>query len=360
MAEKDEKTEQPTDRRKGKAEEKGDIARSKDLTAAVSLFLTVLMFAVFMSYFSRILVDFSKKYFSRVGEIDITMYSIYYIGKDFFSNFLLVVAPIFLLLIIVAFVMEMLQGQGFRIVTENLKIKWEKVFFLGEIPNGLKKILMSPEAMGELVKSIVKVFIIFGIAYTVIRAQLPAIMELPFTSLEHILEIMGKVFLKLSLYIILFLLVLGVVDYLWQRYRYIKKLKMSKEDIKDEFKQTEGDPKIKSRQRKIQFQWAMRRMMAEVPEADVVITNPSHYAVALQYEYKKMKSPKLLAKGKDLIAQKIKEIAKEHDIPVVENPPVARAVFASVEIGDFIPAELFKPIAEILAYIYKLKGKRLA
>jgi len=134
---------------------------------------------------------------------------------------------------------------------------------------------------------------------------------------------------------------------------------MSKQDKKDEYKQTEGDPKVKGKQKQIQFQWAMQRMMSEVPQADVVITNPTHYAVVIKYEFKKMQSPKLLAKGKNLIAENIKEVARKNNVPIVENPPVARAVFAGVEIGQFIPEELFKPVAEILAYIYKLKGKRL-
>lgn len=357
--EKDEKTEQPTSRRKQDAEKKGDVPRSKDLAASAGLFLTLMFFAIFMPYFGKVTLEFWKKYLSRVGEIQITSTSVFWVGKDFFYTFLVLVVPLFILLVAAALMMEVLQAGGLKIVSENLRIKWEKVFFLAEIPKGLKKIMVSLEALFELFKSIVKVIIIFTIAFITLRAEIPGLLDLPNTSVINILETMAKIFLRLALYIVIFLLILSLVDYLWQRHQYIKKLKMSKQDVKDEHKQAEGDPQVKAQQRKIQFQWAMRRMMAEVPEADVVITNPEHYAVALKYEYEKMKSPQLIAKGKDLIAQRIKETAREHNVPIVENPPVARAVYAAVELNAFIPGELFKPVAEILAYIYKLKGKKV-
>jgi flagellar biosynthetic protein FlhB len=356
---KESKTEKPTERRLTDAEKKGDVPRSKDMAASTSLLFTILFFVFFMPYFAEITVNFWKQYFGEAGEMAITPASISFFGKDFFNTYLKLILPLFLLLILVAFLVELVQSGAFRIVSENLRIKWEKVFFLAEIPKGLKKILMSAEALFELAKSILKVAVIFAIAYLSIRSDIPAILQLPKTPLMNILITMGRVFLKLAFSITVFLLLLSVLDYLWQRYRYMNKLKMSKQDVKDEFKQAEGDPQVKSRQKRIQFQWAMRRMMAEVPEADVVITNPTHYAAALKYESPKMHSPQVVAKGKDLVAQRIKEVAREHDVPVVENPPVAQAIFGAVEIGEFIPEKLFKPVAEILAYIYKLKGKRV-
>jgi len=356
---KESKTEEPTQRRLTDAEKKGDVPRSKDLTATASLFFSLLLFALFMPHFGRTTVAFWRKYFSQAGEITVTPLTINQYGRDFFGTYLELMIPVFLTLIIVAVMMEIVQSGAFRIVTENLKIKWEKVWIFPELPKGLKKILISAEALFELAKSLVKVAAIGFIAYYTISSQVPAILQLPATSLDNIMLVMGKVFLLLAFNITLFLLAISLLDYLWQRYRYTEKLKMSKQDVKDEFKQAEGDPKVKGKQRQIQFQWAMRRMMAEVPEADVVITNPTHYAVALKYELKKMHSPQLVAKGKDLIAEKMKEVARQNEVPVVENPPVARALFASVEIGDFIPEKLFKPVAEILAYIYKLKGRKV-
>ncbi|MCP5105435.1 MAG: flagellar biosynthesis protein FlhB [bacterium] len=356
---KGEKTEDPTERRKQDAEKKGDIPRSKDLAATMGLFSTIIFFSLFMPVFAKTAVQFWKQYFSRAAEIEINQASLVYLGKDSFATFLKLVVPLFLLLVVVAVLVEIVQAGGLKIIPENLRIKWDKVNFLAKIPEGLKKVIMSVEALTELIKSILKVIVIGAIAFFTLRPEITGLLELPHTSVVNIMMVMGRIFLKLSFYIVLFMIVLSVLDYLWQRHRYIDKLKMSKQDVKDEHKQAEGDPKVKGRQKRIQYQWAMRRMMAEVPEADVVITNPSHYAVALKYDFQKMKSPKLLAKGKELIAQKIKEVAKKNNVPIVENPPVARAVYTSVEVNDYIPSELFKPIAEILAYIYKLKGKKV-
>lgn len=356
---KESKTEEPTSRRLEDAKKKGDVPRSKEMASSVGLLFTLLFFALFMPYFGSTMVIFMQKYFNNAAEWDVTASTVSSFGSDFFWAFVQLVLPLFLLLIVVAVIVEVVQAGGIKIIAENLRVKWEKFFILSEIPRGLRKILLSAEALFELAKSIVKVIIIGFIAYFSIAGDIPVLLQLPKLPLGEILKKMGLVLLKLTFAVTVFLLVLAVLDFLWQRYRYNQKLKMSKQDIKDEFKQTEGDPLIKSRQRQIQFRWALRRMMAEVPEADVVITNPTHYAVALKYEHKKMQSPKLVAKGKNLIAERIKQVAREHDVPMVENPPLARAVYDAIDIGEFIPRELFKPIAEILAYIYKLKGKKV-
>lgn len=357
---KESKTEQPTQRRLQDAQNKGDVPRSKDLVSSIALLFSLFFFALFMPSFTSTISTFTKKYLGRVAELDVTESTVVIFGKDFFWTYLKLVMPFFLMLISVILLMEVIQGGGLRLVVENMRIKWEKVFFLSQIPRGLKKILASTEALFDLVKSLVKVVCIGVIAYIIVAGEIPVLLQLPHKKLTEILQIMGSIFVKLTFYIAIFLLALAVLDYLWQKFRYTQKLRMSKQDVKDEYKQTEGDPQIKGRQKQIHYQWAMRRMMAEVPEADVVITNPTHYAIALKYEYKKMHSPQLVAKGKDLIAERIKEVAREHNVPIVENPPVARSIFDAVELFQFIPGEFFKPVAEILAYIYKLKGKRFS
>jgi len=206
----------------------------------------------------------------------------------------------------------------------------------------------------------VKVLIIGLIAFFSIKSDLILLTTMPLQGVEDILLFMGRVFFKLVLNIVIFLLILSIFDYMWAKWRYMQGMKMSKDEIKDEYKMHEGDPKIKSKRRSIQMRLAMQRMMAAVPKADVVITNPEHYAVALVYEYKKMVAPKVLAKGKGLVARRIKEIAQENRVPLVENPLLARGLFAAVEVGDLIPAEHFKAVAEVLAYIYRLKGRKVA
>ncbi len=359
-AEKEGKTEKPTDRRLQEAEESGDIPRSRDLATTVGLLFTLFFFALFAPNMVHTTISFWKKSFLKIGQVSLTPSSLDKIGKDFFFTFMELVLPILLLLAAVAILMEVVQAKSFRFNKGALHIKWEKVFIFGEFFKGLKKILVSVESLFELLKAVVKVTIIGYAAYLTIKSDIPALLQLPYTPLVNVLTVMGKMFFRLSFNITVILLILALLDYLWQRYRYMKKLKMTKQEVKDEWKRAEGDPLIKSRQRKIMFQWAMRRMMMEVPKADVVITNPTHYAVALKYESKKMTSPQLVAKGKDLVAEKIKEVARENKVPIIENPPVAQAVFAAVEIGDFIPEKLFKPVAEILAYIYKLKGRKVA
>jgi flagellar biosynthetic protein FlhB len=166
-------------------------------------------------------------------------------------------------------------------------------------------------------------------------------------------------FLKMMAAALVVLFVLAVADYLYQRYEFMKKMRMSKQELRDEQKQTEGDPQIKARLRQLREQRARQRMMQAVPEADVVITNPTHYAVALKYDIKKMDAPQMVAKGVDAIAQKIREVAGENKVPIVENPALARALYDSMEIEQTIPREHFKAVAEVISYVFKLKGKKL-
>ncbi len=353
MSEKDRKTEKPTQWRLQKAKDKGDVPRSRELGSSVSLLLSVLLFAMFMSYSGNIIIKFMKSYFNIITDWEIDINRIGDIYNDSFIIYIKLLLPLFLVLIFAAFIVNILQGGGFKINTENLKFNFSKF----NIIKGLKKIMFSVETIAELIKSILKVVIIGGIAYITVHPYLTDLINLPQTTIANILHVMGKIFFSLVFNIVIFLLILSILDYIWAKYRYMQRMKMTKDEVKDEYKQREGDPKIKSKQRGIQYQKAIQRMMAEVPKADVVITNPDHYAVALKYEYKKMKSPKLVAKGKNLVAERIKKVAKENNVPVVENPPLARGLFFNVEVNEFIPSEFFKPVAEVLAYIYKLKGK---
>jgi flagellar biosynthesis protein FlhB len=354
MAEKDEKTEKPTSFRLQKAKEKGDVPRSRELSMSVSLLMTVLFFALYVPVIGRTLIEQMRLYLGSAGERAVGIAALRLIWHDSFFVWLRMLGPLFALLIAVAFLMNVVQG-GFRMVLEHLKFKSTPF----KILSGLKRILVSPEALMELLKSMVKVAVIGYIAYAAIRNDVPGLLLLAETPLEGIMRALGALLFKVAIRIVVFLLALSVLDVLWTRWRHKAKLKMSKQEIKEEYKQIEGDPRVKNRRRAIQYQRAIQRMMGEVPKADVVITNPSHFAVALRYEYKKMVSPRLVAKGQDLVAERIKQVARENGVPVVENPPLARGLYGSVDVGEFIPGEFFKPVAEVLAYIYRLKGRRI-
>jgi flagellar biosynthetic protein FlhB len=220
--------------------------------------------------------------------------------------------------------------------------------------SGLKK-LLSLRSLVELAKSILKLVIIFGIAYLVLNRyldQIPGLMQL---SIGSILGFIGHVSFQMCLYTCMVLFLLAVLDFAYTKWQHHQDLKMTKQEVKDEYQQREGDPSVKARIRSIQREMARRRMMEAVPDATVVITNPTHLAIALKYE-EGMPAPQVVAKGAGFVAQKIKSIAAENDIPLVENKALARTVFQSTEINDYIPANLYRAVAEVLAYVYRLKG----
>ena len=217
--------------------------------------------------------------------------------------------------------------------------------------------LFSRQAAAELAKSIFKFAIIGWVAYATIRAEWAQIVSLWNLEAGQIFRYVGQVSFQLFLKTVLVMAALAGLDYAFQRWSYEKSLRMTRREVQDEFKQTEGDPLIKSRIRSIQRELARRRMMAEVPKADVIITNPTHLAVALQYQYKDMSAPKVVAKGAELVAEKIKEIAKAHGVPLVENKPLAQALYKTVDLGQTIPSSLYRAVADILAYVYRLRGK---
>lgn len=338
-----------------KAKEKGNVPRSRELAMAFTLLVSIFFFALFTPVMGRTMVNMTRFYLGSAVEKEVNLGSLQLIVNDALSNYLKIVGPLFLILICSIFLVNVVQG-GFRIVPSNLKVKWEKLNFF----KGIKKVVVSAESAFELVKSLVKVLVIGLIAYLTIKSDIFLVLNMPNQSVEEILLLMGRIFFKLILHIVIFLLILSVIDYIWVKWRFIQGMKMSKDEIKDEYKMHEGDPKIKSKRRSMQMRQAMQRMMAAVPKADVVITNPEHYAVALVYEYKKMTAPKVLAKGRGVVARRIKQIAQENKVPLVENPPLARGLFAAAEVGDFIPAEYFRAVAEVLAYIYRLKGRKVA
>ena len=240
---------------------------------------------------------------------------------------------------------------GFVYAPKKLEPNWNKLNIFAAMTQfiNMKKIV-------ESLKGIIKITVIAFIGVLVIRPYLEKVNLMPGMETVAILSFIHKIVVLLIFTVVIAVLVIAVADYAYQKYQHLKKLRMTKQEVKDEYKQMEGDPLVKSRIRQVRMERARHRMMDAVPRADVVIVNPTHYAVALEYKMEKMDAPVVVAKGLDNLALRIREIAEEHDIPIVENPPLARALFASVELDQSIPAEHFKAVAEVIGYVMQLKN----
>ena len=346
-----ERTEKATGKKRQEARKKGQVAQSREISSAMILLTALGVFYFAGSWIFWNLSGIISGVFQNIGSLrfagitDASAFSI-----EYFSQFMLVLLPIFMPLAVVGFVANVMQV-GFLISSEAIALKPSK---LNPI-SGMKR-FVSLKSMVELGKSIIKVLFIGGIAYLLVKVEIQEFPMLIHREVGQILVFIARVSLKVCFFVCVALIVLAIVDYIYQRWQYEQDLKMTKQEVKDEQKQTYGDPKVKARIRGVQMEMARRRMMEAVPEADVVITNPTRLAIALKFDAREMIAPRVLAKGAGHIAGRIREIAREHQIPVVEEKPLAQALYKMVEIGDYIPAELYRAVAEVLAYVYRLKG----
>lgn len=263
------------------------------------------------------------------------------------------VLPVMFAILIIGLAVNIYQV-GFMLTTEPLEFKLDK---LNPI-NGFGRIF-SKRSLIELFKSIFKIIIIGYFLWLYLKDQIPLLPQFIFFDLPHSLATAADIIFTMAFQVVGVIMVLGAADYAYQKWQTTQDLMMTKQEVKDEYKQTEGDPQIKSKIKQKQRQMAMQRMMSEVPKADVIVTNPTHLAVALKYS-KGMVAPVVVAKGQDLVAERIKQIAREHHIIIVENKPVARALYQAVEVGGVVPAELYQAVAEIIAYVYRIKHRRTA
>ena len=351
MAEKsfEEKTEQPTSQKREEVRRKGQVAKSRELPSVAVLLSGLLTLAIFSSYMYTHLQTVVVRMLSGFPVGDFNYLDFMAVAKEIIILFILIMAPLMAAVFISALVSNIVQV-GFMFSGESIAPKLSKVSPL----KGLAR-LFSPQSAMELFKSLAKLILVGSVGYVAIKAEMKTLHLLPDMEINAIISYILFANLKIFLKCTLTMIVIVISDYAFQRWQFEKQIKMSKKEVKDEMKRTEGDPLIKSRIRSIQMEMARRRMMQDVPKADVVITNPTHFAVAVKYDGLSMKAPKLLAKGADGVARKIKEIAIAHQIPVVENKELARSLFNLVKIGNEIPASLYQAVAEILAYIYKLK-----
>ncbi|MCM3742848.1 flagellar biosynthesis protein FlhB [Sporosarcina luteola] len=347
-----EKTEKATPKKRLDSRKKGQVLKSQDVTTAIVL-LFVFLFLFFAAGFmrDRFFVFFTHSFTESVAikALDIDQTMILYINMIVQMAYILL--PIMAVAVIAGIVGNLMQF-GLLFTGEPLKFDLKKI----DPIKGLKRIF-SIRAIVELLKSLLKISFIGSVTTFILMTNIEKVLGLAFKTPHDTLVTVGQLVALMGIVASFVLLFISVLDYFYQKFDYEKNLRMSKQDIKDEYKNTEGDPIIKSRIKQRQREMAMRRMMQEVPQADVVITNPTHFAIALKYDDEKMDAPVVIAKGADFVAQKIKLIAKEHDIVMVENRPLARAMYDEVEIGDRIPDQFFKTVAEILAYVYRIQRK---
>jgi len=344
------KTEQPTPKRREMARKKGEVARSKDLSAALVLLTGLVCLALWGPVLGRKVMEMLRLWLGQLhpGLVGPNQMSALFMSFGItLGGFM---APIFVSLSAAAILSNYVQV-GKILSTERIAPDLSRLQFF----KGFQR-LFSPNTLVELVKSLAKISLIGLVAYYSVKRELPGVMPLLDQSVGQLLLHLSGTSFRVAVRIILALLALGALDYLYQRYRFEKNLRMTKQEVKDEMRQVDGDPKIKARIKSLMRQMATKRMMAEVPKADVVVTNPTHYAVALKYDSATMIAPQVVAKGRGFIALKIIALAQEVGVPRVENRELARSLYRVVEVGKSIPTSLYRAVAEVLAYIYRLRG----
>ncbi len=344
----DERTEPATPKRREEARKKGNVPKTRELSSALLIISLAILFYFYGNSFNLSLMEMFEYYWGNLPH-SISLSMIITLMLSVEQYFLKIIAPVFITFTLVVLFSHLIQT-GFIFSTQAITPDLSRISPV----NGLKR-LFSISALVELLKSMIKLFIIGYLAYKVLAPEAANLSSFMSAPVSQTLLYASKLCFKLLMSCGTALLVISLLDYLFQRYQYEQNLKMTKQEVKEEMKEREGDPKIKARIRNLQRQLAMSRMMQEVPKADVVITNPTKIAVAIKYDSKSMYAPKIVAKGYGYIASKIKEIARRYGIPVLENKWLAR-MLVKIDVGDYIPAKLYRAVAEILAYIYQLRG----
>ncbi len=345
------KTEKPTPKRISDARKKGNIAKSSDMNnAAVLLTASVLLYFNWPPI-AALLRNMMTERLAHFPQQDLTLDLLTLLAAQIASSVGVALAPILLSLLIVGIAVNYAQV-GNLVTFETIKPKLEK---LNPI-NGLKR-LFSLRSTVEAIKGMAKIALIGWICYGVISDRYVELATAYGTGLLGLGTLLGTTAWSIAWRVMLALVILGLVDYAYQRFEWEKGLKMTKQEVKDEWKQAEGSPEVKSEIKKRQRKMAQQRMMSEVPKASVVITNPTHFAVAVKYERDAMEVPVVLAKGTDLVAKRIREVAQEAGVPMIENKPIAQALYKQVEVGDEIPPELYAAVAEILVAVQRANRK---
>lgn len=352
-----EKTEPATAKKLQDARENGQVAKSQELNHAIGLISLFLMLKMFISFVGEHLLNGFPMIYNKIPDIinesigGLSVFVIQRVINNVMITILQILSPFFVIGFSLSVLINILQVK-WKITTKPMKPKISKLNPL----NGFKRIF-SKDSLFELLKSIVKIILIIYVAYTSIKDHQNELFLLYDIPLFQVILLIGTIVIDTGLKISFVYLIVGIADLIYQRHKFKEDMKMTKQEVKDEYKNIEGNPEIKGRQRSKMREASQRRMMQSLPSADVVITNPTHYAVAIKYDSQKNSAPIVVAKGEDFLAQKIRETAKEHHIEIVENKPLARMLYANVEVGELVPPELYQAVAEVLAFVYHLQGK---
>lgn len=354
FAEGADKSEEPTAKKLGDAREEGQVAKSKELITASGLATFFVILKLFAGYMGN---KFIETFIKVLGNIDkytsdeLSVVSVQAILSDSIVTILLICAPVFALACFISFVVLLFQVK-WKVSTKVMRPKLSNI----NPVNGFKKFL-SKDKLVDLLVELIKIVIISYVAYSTLKNEWKTLLLLYDLKLEQAILLIGDIVLNLGLKISIIFLVIGFGDLIYQKIKFRKEMRMTKQEVKDEFKNSDGDPQIKGKIRAKMREASQRRMMQAIPQADVVITNPTHLAAAIKYDKATSEAPILVAKGADYIAQKIRDIARENHIEIVENKPLARMLYYNVELGEEIPPELYQMTAEVLAYVYGLKNK---
>jgi flagellar biosynthetic protein FlhB len=347
------KTEEPTPHKLSEAREKGNVISSQEVSSFAILLGAALTTAFLGPFMAERLANASGGLLANVHAITFDAENVSAVLLDVLFQVSIGMAPIALLLMVLGAGAK-LAVSGFLFSGESMKPSLEKLSPI----KGLKR-MFSLKSLVEFAKGLLKLAIVGTIVYLLSIPEVDRVEILMQMDIAATVEETRTVLLRMFSGVVAVMAVIAGLDYLYQRHEYMKQMRMSKQEIKDEHKQSEGDPMIKGRLRQIRAERARTRMMAAVPTADVVVTNPTHFAVALKYDIDSMGAPRVVAKGVDEVAFRIREVANDNDVPIVENPPLARALFSTAEIDEEVPPEQYKAVAEVISYVFKLKGRPL-
>ncbi len=345
------KTEEPTPKKLQDARKRGQVATSREVNNFVMIFAGAIVLLIFGPQVSADLIHLFKNLITNSYQFPTSPYGILGVLKQvLYEVAMILFLPIFVLFI--AAIIGPFAQIGPIFSAESMKPSLDKISPL----KGFKR-LFSMRSFAEFFKGLLKIAILTAVGWMLMVPFYETIDHFIGQPVIYAMRDMHAMATRLFIGFLSIIAVIAIADYMYQRHEHMKKLRMSKQEIKDEYKQLEGDPHIKSRLRQLRADKARARMMAAVPEADVVITNPTHYALALKYDSENMNAPVLIAKGIDKVALRIRDLAEEHDITIVENPPLARALYDTMDLDEMIPEEHYKAVAEVISYVFRLKGK---